>query len=150
MLDFIAYLKTLKPEDWNKKATAKWTIKDVVAHMVGWERRDAEIIPIFWETDKKSPWMSTKEEWDEFNKKWVEFYKNYTPDRLIAEWETWQKRVTEEIDKIGYEKIKARPDLFDWLIEDDNDSKDTYTLSEGGSHYEHHYKQIKKAVETNE
>ena len=145
--DFISYLKTLKPEDWEKKATEKWTVKDVVAHMVAWERRDAEIIPIFWETKKREPWMSTIEEWDEFNAKWVEFYKNYTPEELIVEWELWQKKVTEEINKIGYSNIKSQPDLFDWLLEGGEGSSNVFTMNEGGSHYEHHYKQIKKAVE---
>lgn len=141
-LDFVSYLKTLKPEDWNKMATPKWRVKDVVAHMVGWEKRDAEVIKIFWETKKRKPWMSTREEWDEFNRKEVERYKNYTPQELIEEWEMWQKKVSEEIDKIGYENIKAHPDLFDWVLEDE----DHYTLNEGGSHYEHHYEQVKKAV----
>jgi len=146
-MDFISYLKTLNPEDWDKKATDKWTVKNVVAYMVAWKRRDAEIIPIFWETQKKEPWMSTREEWDKFNAKWVEFYKDYTPDKLISEWELWQKKVTEEIDKIGYSNIKSRPDLFDWLLEDGEGSSNVFTMNEGGSHHEHHYRQIKKAVE---
>jgi len=142
-VDFIAYLKTLKPADWDKMATAKWTVKDVVAHMVGWEKRDAEVLKIFWETKQRSPWMSTKEEWDEFNRKEVERYKNYAPRQLIEEWEMWQGKVAEEIEKIGYQNIKSRPDLFDWLIEDEGH----YTLGTGGSHYEHHYRQVKAAVE---
>ena len=140
-MDFISYLKTLKPEDWNKMATPKWTVKDVVAHMVGWERGDVEEIIRIWET-KQPPWWKDNPNYDEFNAKWVEFYKNYTPEQLIAEWEMWQKKVSEEIKKIGYENIKSRPDLFDWLIEDG----DNYTLYEEGSHYKHHLKQIKKAL----
>ncbi len=86
--------------------------------MAGWEKRDAEVIRIFWKTKRRSPWMSTRKEWDEFNRKEVERYKNYTPRQLIEEWEQWQKKVAEEIDEIGYQNIKSRPDLFDWLIED--------------------------------
>ena len=52
--DFISYLKTLKPEDWNKKVTDKWKVKDVVAHLIGWERDDTKIIRSIWET-KESP-----------------------------------------------------------------------------------------------
>ena len=143
MIDFISYLKTLEPEDWGKMATPKWTVKDVIAHMVGWEKRDAEIITIFWKTKKREPWMSTREEWDEFNRKEVERYKNYTPQQLIDEWQMWQKKVSEEIRNIGYQNIKSHPDLFDWILEDEGH----YTLNEGGSHYEHHYAQIKKAIE---
>lgn len=145
MIDFIGFLKTLKPEDWNKKATPNWTVKDVVAHMVGWERGDVEVIRKSWET-KTPPWWKNDPNYDEFNKKWVEYYKDYTPEQLIAEWEMWQKKVTEEVDKIGYSKIKTRPDLFDWLIEGDDKKGDKYTMTKGGSHYEHHYRQIKKAL----
>lgn len=57
--DFIAFLKTLKPENWGKMATSKWTVKDVVAHMVGWERGDVEAIKTSWET-KEQPWWKSK------------------------------------------------------------------------------------------
>ena len=111
-MDFISYLKTLKLDDWNKKATDRWTIKDVVAHMVGREREDVEEIKKIWDT-KQKPWFMETDNYDEFNAKWAEFYKDYTSDELISEWELWQKKVTEEIDKIGYSNIKSRPDLFD-------------------------------------
>lgn len=142
-MNFISYLKTLNPEDWGVKVNKNWTVKDVVAHMVGWERGDLEEIRKIWET-KTPPWWKTNPNYDEFNAKWVEFYKNYTPQKLIAEWEMWQKKVSEEVSRIGYSNIKSRPDLFDWLIEDE-DGKN-YTLDEDGSHYAHHLKQIRKAL----
>lgn len=141
--DFVTYLKSLTLEDWDKMVTPHWTVKDVIAHMVGWERRDAEIIRIFWETKKKSPWMETKTEWDEFNRKEVEKYKKYTPQQLLDEWEIWRKKVSEEIGAIGYQNIKSRPDLFDWLLEDEGH----YTLNDDGTHYKHHHAQIKSALE---
>ncbi|HUC02220.1 MAG TPA: maleylpyruvate isomerase N-terminal domain-containing protein [Candidatus Paceibacterota bacterium] len=140
-MDFIAYLKTLQPDDWNRMATPKWTVKDVVAHMVGWERGDIEEIERIWKT-KAPPWWKANPDYDSFNRKWVEFYKDYTPAELITEWELWQKKMEEEVDKIGYDNLKAHPELFGWLIEDG----DQYTLSQGGSHYRHHYEQVKKVV----
>lgn len=144
-MNFIEYLKSLRPKDWNTKVTDKWTVKDVVAHMVGWEKRDAEVIPIFWETKKKAPWMSTREEWDKFNDIWVEYYRDYTPEELMAEWEVWQKKITEEIDKIGH-NLKARPDLFDWLLDGGEGSSNVFTMNADGSHYQHHLKQIRQAL----
>lgn len=123
-------------------ATPQWTVKDVVAHMVAWEKRDAEIIPFFWKTKKREPWMSVRVEWDEFNRKEVERYKNYTPKQLLDEWRMWQGKVRDEIAAIGADNIKAHPELFDWMITDAGH----YTLNEGGSHYEHHYEQINKAL----
>lgn len=140
-MNFLEYLKNLNHEDWDKQVTEKWTVKDVVAHMVGWERGDVEEIRRIWET-KSPPWWKNNPNYDEFNDKWISFYKNYSPEELIAEWEMWQKKVEEEVDKIGYENIKARTDLFDWLLQDGGE----YTLNEGGSHYDHHLKQIKEAL----
>ncbi len=136
-LDFIPYLKTLKPEDWDKMATAKWTVKDVVAHMVGWEKGDAEAIRRAYET-KQPPWWVGVKDYDEFNQKSVDFYKNCTSEQLIAEWERWQREVEKEIARIGEDNLKKFPELFSWL-------------SETGdySHYGHHYRQIKKAAEGN-
>ena len=42
--DFITYLRALRPEGWQLKVTDKWTVKDVVAHMVGWERQDPKTL----------------------------------------------------------------------------------------------------------
>src|SRR6185369_13130857 len=140
--DFISYLKTLKPEDWNKMATSKWTVKDVVAHMVGWERGDVEAIKTSWET-KQQPWWKIKPDDDAFNAKWVAYYKDYTPEQLITEWEMWQNRVGQEIDRIGYKNLQSRPDLFAWLFEGTEDDRGDGTES----HYKHHYNQIKKAIE---
>src|SRR3989344_3693298 len=140
-MDFIGYLKKLDSEDWNKQVTERWTVKDVTAHMVGWERKDVEEIRRIWET-KSPPWWKNNPNYDEFNAKWVEFYKKYTPEELIAEWEMWQNKVEEEIGRIGHEKVKARPDLFGWLLQDGGE----YPLNKGGNHYDHHLKQIKQVL----
>jgi hypothetical protein len=99
-MDFIAYLKTLKPEDWHKKVDDGRTVKEVVAHMVGWEKEDTKIIRSAWAT-KKRPWFYETEDFDDFNKKSIEYYKDYEPAELISEWEKWQKKVKEEINRIG-------------------------------------------------
>lgn len=134
-MDFVSYLKILKPEDWNKQVTSQWTVKDVVAHMIGWEKADPDIIRKTWET-KEKPWWLKADNYDEFNQKSVEFYKDYTPEQLIAEWERWQQHVEQEIKKIGEDKLRSRPDLFGWLFE----------VGER-SHYQHHLNQINKVVE---
>ncbi len=139
---FVEYLKTLKPEDWGKKATSKWTVKDVVAHMVGWERHDVEVIKNSWET-KTPPWWKSKNEDDAFNAKWVEYYKDYKPEELVTEWEKWQDAVSNVIANIGSENLRARPDLFDWLFEGVDDNR----TNGKPSHYKHHYNQVKQIVE---
>lgn len=133
-LDFVSFLKTLKPKDWNIMVTDSWTVKDVVAHMVGWEKGDPEAIRKAWKT-KKPPWWMEMDDYDDFNKKNVDFYKDFSPEELIGELEKWQRHNQKEIDRIGEEKLRARPDLFGWLFEEGE-----------GSHYSHHYDQIKKAL----
>ncbi|MBI4128242.1 MAG: maleylpyruvate isomerase N-terminal domain-containing protein [Parcubacteria group bacterium] len=135
--DFISYLKTLKPEDWEKPATEKWTVKDVVAHMIGWERIDPQVIQETWRT-KKRPWFYETDDFDDFNRKSVADYRGYTPDQLIAEWEKYQQLVQEEIDRIGEKKLRAEPSLFGWLF--DQEEKED-------GHYNHHLRQVKNAVQ---
>jgi hypothetical protein len=137
--DFISLLKMLKLEDWTKRVTAKWTVKDVVAHMVGWEKADPEAIRKAWNT-KEPPWFLQTNDYDEFNQKNVEFYKKYTPNQLIEEWEQWQTKVQAEIDRIGEKNLKAHPKLFNWLF-DQTEKHD--------GHFNHHYRQIRKAVGKN-
>ncbi|MFZ2569555.1 MAG: hypothetical protein WAX44_03035 [Minisyncoccia bacterium] len=133
-MDFISYLKTLNSDDWNKMVTSKWTVKDVVAHMIGWEKGDVSVIINSWET-KQPPWWKLKNEDDEFNAKSVEFYKGFSPKKLIKEWEKWQRKVREVVDDIGEEKLKTRMDLFAWLFEGINDDRPDGKAS----HYKHHY-----------
>ena len=132
--EFIAYLKTLKSEDWGKMATDKWAVKDVVAHMVGWERQDPKTLRESWEK-KEVPWWIKERNFDEFNQRSVEDFKDHTPEKLIAEWGMWQKKVQEEIDRIGYDNLCLYPDVFDYFIS-----------GRVGKHYQHHLNQIKRAI----
>jgi hypothetical protein len=135
--DFIDYLKQLKAEDWNKMATEKWTVKDVVAHMVGWEKDDPETIKKIWKT-RQAPWFMKTDDYDNFNQKAVEFYKNYTPSQLIEEFEKWQNVTQKQIDLIGEEKLRAYPELFGWLFDETDNS-----------HCNHHLRQIKNVLSHN-
>lgn len=138
--DFISYVKKLKPEDWKRKVNNNWTVKDVVAHMVGWEKGDCKIIRDTWKT-KKLPWFYKTEDFDAFNKKSTSYYKSYSSKKLIVEWEKWRQNVKKEIQTIGKSKLQSRQDLFRWLFEDENKRRKKPT------HYEHHYAQIKKVCD---
>ncbi len=137
-MDFISYLKTLKPNDWNKKANSKWTIKDVVAHMVGWEKEGVKVLREFMEQGKGNLWFLHTGNYDEFNAKSVKYYQNYTVEKLIAEWEKYMYEIEDLIKQIGEKKLRSREDMR-WLFE-----KDTPEGHEG--HYNYHFKQIKKAI----
>lgn len=105
-------------------------VRDVVAHLIGWEKGDPEAIRKAWET-KEPPWWLKTRNYDEFNEKNVEYYRKYTPVQLIDGLEKYQKQVQEEIDRIGEDNLRAYPDFFGYLFDETDDS-----------HYAHHYRQI--------
>ena len=67
-MDTLAFFRNLKPEDWDKRVTDLWTVKDVLAHLVGWEREVALEFRRTWGTDKK-PWFVAIDDYNDFNKK---------------------------------------------------------------------------------
>ena len=115
-------------------ATNDWTIKELVAHLVAWERNDPGIIKESWKT-KQKPWFTNNkpEDDDVFNKEGLKYYKKFTPEQLIEEWSFYQKQVRETVEEIGEENLKQYPDIFGWLFDD--------------KHYNHHYNQIKKILD---
>lgn len=102
---FINYLQKLSDDDLTQKVSMVWTVKDVVAHMVGWERECAIILPWAWKS-KEVLWFMKTNDYDEFNAENVEEYKDYTIKDLLAEWRSWQGVLDEEIAKIGEEKLR--------------------------------------------
>lgn len=133
-MDLLAYCRTLKPEDWSKSVNGKWTVKDIVAHLVGWEREVALELPKAW-SGKKQPWFMADSNYDDFNATSVNYYKNYSPEELLAEWEKWQKAINVQVERIGEENLRQQPD-FGWVFDDGEDG-----------HYGKHYRQIQRAVE---
>ena len=133
-MDFIDYLKSLEEEDWQKMVTDKWTVKDVVAHLVGWEKVAFNVLERYSKMGEDEPWMVKTDEYDRFNAGSVEKYKSYTPAELIVEWGRWQKGIDDLIEKIGEEKLRANKKML-WVF-DEGES----------SHYGHHFGEIQKAL----
>ena len=135
--DFISLLRNIKTEDWAKKVNDRWTVRDMVAHMVAWERDDPKIIKESWKT-KQKPWFvdNKSSDDDDFNKKALEYYKGYSSERLIEEWTFYQKKVKEVINEIGEDNLKKYPEIFGWLFDNGKDN-----------HYSHHYRQIRNLLD---
>ena len=137
-MDFAAFLKTVQPEDWEKMATEKWTVKHVVAHLVGWAAGDPKAIRDAWET-KTPPWWMRHNEDDAFNERNVSLFHDWSPDELIAKWEKCQQAIRDEIEIIGEQNIQKHPELFRWLL-------DAEKVGGDNQHVLHHRKQIEKAI----
>jgi len=126
---FIKYLERLSDRDWNIKVNDKWTVKDVVSHLVWWEEECAKVLIDSLKTDER-PWFLEDQDYSEFNRQNVEKYKNYSPKNLLDKYKHFAK-VTEKVirDAGGEENLLKEKE---WLFDD--------------SHYIEHWEQIKKAL----
>lgn len=133
-MNALDFFKSLKPEDWDKPVTEKWKVKDVLSHLVGWNK---EVLRDFREVLKtgEEPWFATTEDYGEFNDKIFEEYKNESPEQLLSQMERWERELGEEIEKAGEAELRKRPDM-EWLFDEGEDS-----------HSAHHIAQVKKALE---
>ncbi|TAK96979.1 hypothetical protein EPO05_00430 [Patescibacteria group bacterium] len=139
-MNLLTYCKQLRPDDWTRMVNNHWTIKDCVAHMVGWEKECVKELKITWAT-QCDPWFMRTNNWDDFNRESVTFYQNFTPEQLLAEWEKWQREMEELKNKIGEDKLKQAGEKFAWVF-DQWDPDD-----EGNrSHNDYHLKQIIKSL----
>lgn len=135
MDDFTLEFKNLKPSDWKKKVDSNWTVKDVVAHLVGWERESALQLPKIWIT-KRKPWFLETKNYDAFNNRSIEQFGRLSTTELLHEWKYWSEKFLHELNQIKDEQIEEYPALYDWAIEIGEDS-----------HYFHHLKQIKRILD---
>lgn len=131
---FYILLESLNDKEWNIKVDERWTIKDIVAHLVGWEEEVNKQIPEVWKT-KKEPWFVKADSYDDFNKASIKKFSKLPPKKLLTKWYKIQNHLLLEIKKIGEDKLKAEPRLFHWVFDEGADS-----------HYFEHYKQIKTAL----
>lgn len=132
--EFLKLLENLTPDQWNIKVNKNWTIKDCVAHLVGWEKECVGELKKYWKT-KNKPWFLKTDDFSKFNSKSINKYKNYQPKKIITEWKKWQKIFEEVIEIIGEDRIRKDKELSDWVFDEYNDN-----------HYLEHLKQIKKAL----
>jgi hypothetical protein len=132
-MDAISFCEQLKPEDWDKQATPKWKVKDIVSHLVGWDREVVREFRRTWESGDQ-PWFMMTDDYDAFNVRIYEEFKDYSPAQLIQEFEKWAGILDREIEKIGENEIRKRPNM-DWLFDEGDEP-----------HFDHHLNQIQKAL----
>lgn len=135
IMNFLSYCESLTPEDWKKLVNETWTVRDVIAHIVGWEKEAYYELLKAWQS-KKEPWFLTTEDYSDFNRRSVEEYKSFSPRQLLQEWRTWQEKLDKAIFAIGESNLRSEPELFSWVFDEGE-----------GSHYKHHFEQIRRAVE---
>jgi len=132
-MDVISFFRNLKSEDWEKPVTKLWRVKDVLAHLVGWEREIVQELPRTWE-NSENPWFVDTDNYDNFNAKIYEEYKDFSPPQLLAELKEWQDALSEEIEKIGEDDIR-QSNYSEWVF---NEGREP--------HFEHHINQVRQAL----
>ncbi|MBN1778828.1 MAG: maleylpyruvate isomerase N-terminal domain-containing protein [Candidatus Buchananbacteria bacterium] len=130
---FIKLLESLDDSQWNLPVNKNWTIKGVVAHLVGWEKEAAEQLPIIWQT-KSQPWFFQTDDYKKFNQQSIDRYSKLSGKELIKTWLDLQDKIEMEIQKIGEDNLRANPEFL-WVFDEGENS-----------HYSHHFNQIKKAL----
>ncbi|NQS90058.1 ClbS/DfsB family four-helix bundle protein [Patescibacteria group bacterium] len=129
-MNILTFFKNLKESDWDMLVTKKWRVKDVLSHLVGWEREVAqELVKVF--ATGNGPWFMLTDNYAEFNQKIYQEFKNYSPETLLSELEKWQDELEKSIQEIGEDKIRRQPHT-DWVFDEGDEP-----------HFEHHIKQIK-------
>jgi hypothetical protein len=132
-VDIIEFCRKLSPEDWYKPVTLKWRVKDVISHLVGWERECVQELRKGWATHTE-PWFMETEHYDQFNARIYNEFKDYSPDDIITELTRWKEALSAEIEKIGEKNIR-KSTYAGWVFDEGDEP-----------HFEHHMKQIQKTL----
>jgi hypothetical protein len=132
--EFFELLEDLNERDWEIKVNQNWTIKDVISHLVGWEKESCNALQESW-TFKKEPWFLKTDDFSKFNETSVNNYKDYSKEMIIKEWKYWQYMLNKMIEEIKEKNLKKYPELFSWVFDEGENS-----------HYLKHLNQIKKVL----
>lgn len=128
------FLASLTESQWQTKVNDDWTVKDVIAHLVGWAYEVAGVLPTVWETGEE-PWFCKTDDYDEFNDGNVKRCKDMSPEEVLAEYSRSEEVVQREIDKIGESRLREQPGKCRWVFDEGPNS-----------HWINHLRQIKKAL----
>jgi hypothetical protein len=127
----IKFLNNLSEDKWAIKVNPRWTVKDVVAHLIGWAEEATKVIPVAMKSDE-DPWFMNLKNYDEFNNKSVLKYGKLRPKELLNKIQKVDNALSKVIEKYGVENLKHRPG-FKWMFEENEES-----------HSIHHLRQIRK------
>ena len=110
------------------------TVKDIFAHLVGWQRECVLELRKTWNSGKQ-PWFVLTSEYDDFNLKIRNEFDVFQPDNLLQEFKKWDRALEQMIIEIGEDKLRSKREAA-WVMDEGEDG-----------HFLNHFLQIKKAVE---
>jgi len=132
--EFIEFLQNLTPEQWMTKVTDKWTVKDVISHLIGWNIDASSELKNMWETGR-DVWFLTRENYGEFNEKYVTLFEKLTPGEVLKKWVESEDEFNKIVGQIGEENLRKDNEKYYWVFDEGEDN-----------HYLEHLNQLKKAI----
>ena len=103
--EIIIYLKKIPSNSWDFLATPRWSIKDLVAHMIGWTEIDVDSIDRIDEAHTL-PWRQKDFKVDDYNAESVNKYSKSLPNELLNIWIELLDRRDKKMKTVGKEKIR--------------------------------------------
>lgn len=131
--EFMNFLASLTESQWQARVNDDWTIKDVIAHLIGWAYEVAGVLPTVWATGEE-PWFCRTSDYDEFNDGNVCRYKDLSPEETLTEYMRSEEVVKAEVAKIGESTLRESGG-YGWLFDEGPNA-----------HWINHFRQIKTAL----
>jgi len=126
--EFLQIIEKLDEELRDKEINKdKWTPKDILSHIAGWE---VEVVKQF-KTFLTNPDVDDNYDIDSFNKTAVDERKNLSWDQIVLELKTAQTETSAFLSKLTQKEIDREKRFTDWV--------DVLV-----NHYTHHAKQLKQ------
>jgi hypothetical protein len=126
--DFNQVIESMNVKIRDKKiANGKWSAKEILAHIVGWEVEVKKQFKVF----LANPDVDDNYDIDSFNKSAVELRKYLSWDQIVTELKTAQSELSGFLTKLTQNEIDEEKRFIEWV--------DVLV-----NHYTHHVKQLKQ------
>lgn len=113
-------------------ATSTKTVKDVLAHLVGWQR---EVVVEFEKSLRgEEPWFISITNYDDFNGRIDKEFKTVSTKVLLKEFRKWDQILEQRISELGEDVLRRRKEA-EWVFDEGDDG-----------HFLEHLNQMKQAI----
>ncbi len=97
-------------------ASGKWSIKDVLAHIIGWDEECTRAIQKAIDEEQKPGFLDwKKEDMDAFNRKQVQERKQRTFKELVEELKQTEGEWNRQTGRLTDEEIDRHPGWWKWM-----------------------------------
>lgn len=143
--DVLAEFADLPSTQWGILVNTRWTVKDVLAHLLSFEVMLEEVLTSVDIPDADHPTLDDRNrDRAGFNDRQVDTRKSQTPDDLLRDMKATHQRVLALVDLLGPEKIRE-VGTIPWYGPEY--SLDDYIVYSNYAHIREHVGQVKLALQ---